>query len=185
MIVKVDKITVAGCQLDTAIELILSDKDVVSAVVLVHSAWSVAKDLLKIRKIESSRTWMPEFFPDSSEREVWNQLDLVWNFCKHAKDDPDNHIKFKADYIEVALFLALYDFSQLSVKSKAMEIYEVWFIAKNEKVFVQHEVFSQASKVFPELSKNTIYVQKKIGLEAVLSADNFYEKIVSKTGLSG
>ena len=179
MILRIDKISAAGCQLDTAIELILSDKDVISTIVLVHSAWSVIKDLLINSEKESSRAWMPELFPNTPKEDVWKKIDDVWKFCKHANRDPHGLIEFSSDHIEIALFLALYDFSQISVKSKRMKVYEDWFIAKNEKVFFQYEAFSQATQIFPDLDKKSTNEQKRMGLNAISSIDDFYKKVPS------
>ena len=167
---KADKITVAGCQLDTSIELIFGLKDVISAAVLIHSAWSVIKDLLKHKGIESSRSWMTEFFPDTPEKDVWKTLDEVWNFCKHAqkKDEVDKLIQFPVGYIETVLFLALYDFSQIStIKSKTMDVYELWFISKHEETFKDHDVFKYASELFPGLANLSREQQARCGFEAL------------------
>ncbi len=168
-IVKIDKITAAGCQIDTAIELALSDKDVVSAAVLTHSAWSIVKDLLIVKGIESSRSWMPEHFPNSTENEVWKKLDEVWMFCKHANKDPNAIIEFSSKYIEPALFLLLYDFSQISVKSKTMDVYELWFIATNENLYKTYDVFTSASEFFPSINTMSPAKQRMVGLKAILS----------------
>ena len=167
MIIRADKITVARGQLDTAIELILGDKDIISSVVLVHSAWSVLKDLLKVRNIKSSRSWMPELLSELSENEVWKKIDQVWNFSKHAKGDPESFIEFKADYIEGALCMALYDFSQIGKQSRIMDIYQLWFIAKNKELFGQHKIFLEAERLFPDMQSKGDKEQKELALRAI------------------
>ncbi|MDI1227320.1 MAG: hypothetical protein PSY14_06520 [bacterium] len=164
------KITAAGCQLDTATELLLSSRDLLSAAVLIHSAWSVTKDLLAHKKTESSRSWMAELFPQLTEIEIWRKLDEVWTFSKHANKDPDAVIQFSGGYVEAVLFLAIYDFSQISpVKSKTMDIYELWFIAKNANLFSGHEVFIQASKLFPDLASLSYKQQAIAGFKLISS----------------
>jgi hypothetical protein len=85
---RLDKITAARRQLGTAIELLFENRDVVSICVLMHGAWSIVNDLMKLRELESSRDWMLEHFPNMSETEVWKELTSVWTFCKHAKKRP-------------------------------------------------------------------------------------------------
>jgi hypothetical protein len=48
---RLDKITAARRQLDTAIELLFENRDVVSICVLMHGAWSIVKDLMKTENL--------------------------------------------------------------------------------------------------------------------------------------
>lgn len=164
-IFKVDKITAAGCQLDTAIRLIFEGEDQVSACVLIHSAWSIIKDLLKHKSTESSRDWMTELYPEKTKQEVWQTLDQCWNFFKHAKDDPHKILEFPEGYVEPALILALHDFSQLSVLSKSMDVFQLWFIAVHKEHFENHEVYEPAASLFQGIEEMDAQSRLKIGRE--------------------
>lgn len=169
---RLDKITAARRQLGTAIELLFENRDVVSICVLMHGAWSIVKDLMKHRELESSRDWMPEHFPNMSETEVWKKLTSVWSFSKHAKKDPDSVLELQVDHVERALFLAVHDFQQISISSDNIDTFQLWFVAKNKDLFESYEPFQHASEFFPDLSAMNPIEQRKAGLLALTRISN-------------
>jgi len=166
-IYKVSKTTAACCQLDTAIKLLLTSEDDVSVCVLIHSAWSILKDLHRHKNSKSSRDWVVECFPDDKPKDTWKVLDSNWNFFKHANTEHNEVLDFDAGYLEYALMFALNDFGLLSAKSTSMEVYQLWFIAKYQEYFTEEnsrELLENANNLFPDLPSKPANQQRNMGL---------------------
>jgi hypothetical protein len=110
-----DKITAAMRQLDTAVYLFVSrTEDPISPAVLAASAWSIVKDILG----NDERSVRYQF--GLTGNYSYAELDEFWNFCKHAKSDPNHKMQFPEGYIEQLLFCAIHDFSLLHDPSQLM-----------------------------------------------------------------
>ena len=168
---QIDKITAAKYQLDTAIDLFFRDRDPVSIRTLLSSAWSVLYNLHCKQGLESSRDWMASCFPDHTPKEIGNILTHDWNFFKHAKEDAEDILAFDDSANQELLMFAVNDFAQLTKATTfIMEIYQLWFIAKNEAIFEkvnQENLFEFAQSVFPNLSALDIAQQKELGRNAL------------------
>lgn len=171
MIYQINKITAAGCQIDTAIELILSERDDVSACVLIHSAWSIVKDINIHKGVRGSRDWAVDSFPKEKPKAIWEVLDSNWTFFKHAKDDPNGSLDFDCGYLETALMLVINDFGQLSVQSTSMDVYQLWFISKYKGEFFTGDKLKKtvaiSNSLFPDLESKSLTEQRSIGLKEI------------------
>ncbi len=166
---QLSKLQAAGCQIDTAIELLLKEGCEVSACVLIHSAWSIVKDIGKTRGIQGSRDWAAESFPEKKPEDVWKELDSYWQFFKHANSDPDKILDFDSDYLETALMLLTNDFGQLYDQSTSMDVYQLWFIAKYSQEFfsdkTSRSLVETSVSLFPNLTGKTPSEQRAMGLK--------------------
>ena len=123
----IDKIDVIRSQLETAIELLFLDRHPIPICNLVYSAWSVAKDILIQKNLTSSREYINNIFPEEKTKETMRNLEKVWNFSKHAKNDPHCCLQFPADWAETSLAFAIHDFAFLAEETIVMQIYIDWF----------------------------------------------------------
>ncbi|ADB38011.1 hypothetical protein [Spirosoma linguale] len=160
-IISLDKIEAVKVQLNTAIELIFSSSHDIPVIVLVYGAWSILKDLLPIT---TTRNWVRECNPLMDADKLFNKLNAVWNFCKHADRDPDKIIQYPKDIGELALILAIHDFAQLSEQTLAMDVYQLWAFAKYRQILGQHDVLSEGIELFPDLHLLSTTEQAKRGL---------------------
>ena len=167
---QIGKISVARSQLDTVIKLIFENDDSVSIATLLHPAWHILKDLLRHKAIESSRDWMAKdqlIKPQNNglkEKDIWGILNKDWNFLKHASGDPDGVLDFDDDYLEGVTMFAINDFGQIADQSPNMNIYQLWFIAKNPDLFKDQSVCEASSSIFPDLHVKDVCEQKQLGL---------------------
>jgi hypothetical protein len=172
----ITKSNAAGRQLETAIRLDFESVDDVSVCVLLHSSWSILKDLLKHKKLESTRDWMAKEYAKQSGDDPAKFYTLAaqdWNFFKHAKCDPTKAIHFNNEYLHKALMYAIHDFSQISQPSIIMGIHQYWCCAKHllpDDVPVTAEYLAfikEANKLFPDLHIKNEREQRLLGLEAL------------------
>lgn len=112
-LIQIDKITAARLQIETAIELVFRDGDVVSQINLIHSAWSIIKDLISDKnknladeeKIQISRERFLDLHPDrTDDNQVWKELDEPWTVFKHARDDPHSVYSIEPNKGEYTLY---------------------------------------------------------------------------------
>jgi len=102
-------------QLDTAVYLLKNrSEDPISTGILVYSAWSVVKDLLRDGATGAVRHYYAE------AGGCFDKLHEFWNFCKHAKEDQNCEMHFPEGYIETSLFSAIHDFSLIHELSQNM-----------------------------------------------------------------
>ena len=178
-VVTINKITAASCQIDTAIEVIFRNTDVVSPIVLTSSAWSLIKDLLKINKEKDfSRTWMVELFPPEDgilskdhANSIYKKLDEPWNFFKHAEFDHSKLLKIADDIVESMLLLVIHDFSLLAKESLYMDTYKLWFYAKNKDIFdrpITKDLYSSACEIFSDIGSKSLAEQRNQGLKEIM-----------------
>lgn len=182
---RLDKISVARSQIDTTIKLIFENHDSISVATLLHPAWHILKDLLGHKKIKSSRDSMAEIQlqktenSNLTEQDIWKILNTDWNFMKHAKGDPDEILYFEDDYLEGVTMFLISDFSEIATQSSRMDIYQLWFIAKNPDIFNSKNreginVYEEAILAYPDLHDlhaKEISEQKQIGL-SILENNN-------------
>lgn len=168
---KIDKTTAANHQLTTAIELFFADGDPISIRTLLGSAWNILHDLLSKTNLESSRDWITQSFPQHSPNQIIGILKDDWNFFKHADRDPDALLEFDDSVNEALLMFAVNDFAQLTKATTfPMEIYQFWFIAKNEKIFKdvkQENLFEFSKFVFPNIVRADLSQQKNLARQAL------------------
>lgn len=164
---QVDKITAAKHQLDTAIELFFLDRDSISIRTLLSSAWSILYNLHRKRGLESSRDWMVSCFPDYRPGKIREILTNDWNFFKHARNDAEEILEFDGGINERLLMFAVNDFSQLAGHTTfLMEVFQLWFIAKNEADF-KNNLFDDTQLVFPNLAAFSPGEQKGLARKAM------------------
>ncbi len=108
---------------------------------------------------------MTELYPEKNKQAVWQTLDQCWSFFKHATNDPLKILEFPEGYVEPALILALHDFSQLSVLSKSMEVFQLWFIAIHKEHFETYEVYEHAASLFQGMEGMDAKRRLKLGRE--------------------
>lgn len=185
---QIDKITAAKHQLDTAIDLFFLDRDPISIRTLLSSAWNVLHDLLAKTDLESSRDWITKSFPDHSQKEIMGILKHDWSFFKHADRDPERILKFDDRANQELLMFAVNDFAQLTKATTfIMEVYQLWFIAKNEAIFenTKHEnLFEFAQSVFPNLSALGSTQQKELGRNALGDSQLYQQHLEGRYLLS-
>lgn len=163
-VIRIDKIQAASRQIDTSIELLFNNKDQVSICMLLHSAWSVLKDLANFySKGDTSRIWIADLHPRESQNIVWKKIDELWNFCKHAKNDPNKCYEFLEDYSEPALMLVIYDFSLISYTTPHMQLYQLWFVSKNKDAFEAYDYLREANEIFPKINEMSVRDQRSFG----------------------
>lgn len=185
---QVDKTTAAKHQLDTAIDLFFLDRDPVSIRTLLSSAWNVLHDLLAKTDLESSRDWITQSFPDYSQKEIMGILKDDWAFFKHADRDPKRILEFDDGANQELLMFAVNDFAQLTkATTYAMEVYQLWFVAKNETIFekLKHEnLFEFSKSVFPNLATLDLTEQKKFGRNALGDSQLYQQHLEGRYLLS-
>jgi hypothetical protein len=164
--------------LGTSLKLIFENHDSVSVATLLHPAWHILKDLLRHKKIKSSLDSMAEIQlqkPENSnltEKNIWDILNNDWKFIKHADKDHNEILDFDDDYLEGVTMFAITDFSEVSTQSSRMDLYQLWFIAKNPDIFNSTNgeginVYERAILIYPDLHDlhaKEISEQKQIGL---------------------
>lgn len=183
----ITKPNAAGCQLETAIRLYFEGVDDVSVCVLLHSSWSILKDLLKHKKQETTRDWMAKEYAKQSgddPAKFFKIADQDWNFFKHARQDPNKALHFNDEYLHKALVYAIHDFAQISKPSFIMGVYQYWCCAKHplpEDVQPTAEslhFINIANELFPDLHIKNEQEQRRLGLEALQKS---LKEFLSKT----
>jgi hypothetical protein len=172
---KLSHVNVAELQLICAINLLFKNENEVPILVLLHGAWSISKDILKHKGIESSRNWIAQdnMREGLSEKDIWKILDSFWNFCKHADQNPEELVEFPKDYVEIALSFAIDDYSKLCKdKPIEMDVYQLWFVAKNCNLFGTLEITKGANIFFPNISELSVPNQRARGLEILQQEKN-------------
>jgi hypothetical protein len=153
---EIDKLHIAGHQIDSAIHLFFTTLDHVSVLTLSAAAWRVLSDILAE---ESIRHKIIELFEGRFDRtEVRDSLNKLPNFCKHADKENERNFhakeKFYIPYIENCLMYAIQDFSRVNEMSQQMKIFNLWHISKYRNFYQKNEYelfYVQAIEVFPNL----------------------------------
>ncbi|MGZ9109325.1 MAG: hypothetical protein ACXW4B_10965 [Micavibrio sp.] len=161
----VDKVTVAGCQIDTAIYLTFSDFDEISICTLIHAAWGIVWPMLEKSGRESARDYFAEISNETISV-AGKKLNQFSNFCKHSKDDSEDMFQFPIGITELIIPMVIDDFSRVSIKtSKCMDIYMLWFTAKHKMIHAPN--YSEALQAFPSLFEMLNKDQRACGLTSI------------------
>lgn len=132
--VKLDlnKLEVAGRQLDTAIWLFLNEKDDVSIHTLVSAAFSILRDLAKVKGLPGPYTYVN--VPQHMRKQVEALIKKPQNFFKHADSDPEERLDFDPVRTLYDIIQANGLYAQLSREaSQLMLLYNLWFFAYHKE----------------------------------------------------
>lgn len=166
---KINKIEAAKQQLDSAIFLLFNDKEPVAIHSLICSAWRILKDLLKSKSsIEFS---VQAFSGQYTRKEIFETLNKVYNFSKHAdsSDDPESLFLNEKDN-DCLLMMALYDYSHISELTWSMQVFQLWHYAVVEESFYDSNNYLELKEMireqnlFPTLERLERGQQKREGL---------------------
>ncbi len=164
MSITLDKQQAVKENIEQAIWSVFENQNYAASTTLIGSASSVLKDLLSDG---SFRKTTSNLFPEISERKIYEELDKIWNFCKHAKKKSEKKILLEEEDTLISILLVIRDYRTLYANTTLlMGSYELWFCAKNQSFF---ECFPDEKRVvivqeFGELYKEELLsVQIKKG----------------------
>lgn len=165
-LVTVDKVTVAACQIDTAIYLTFNDIEENSICTLINAAWGIVWPLLENSDNQSIRNYFAEIYNSDGRRTAWDVLNEFSTYCKHSKKDSEKLFQYPSGITQSVIAMVIDDFSRLSsVTSQYMDIYLLWFSAKHSISGAPN--YNDALRTFPNLPEKTESEQKVMGLAAL------------------
>lgn len=151
-ILEVDKETAAGCQIDTAIYLFANEFCEVSSITLAYAGWKIIRDISKSKGIVTTSNFL------SDAGISYSQIDSIFSFFKHGKNDANKIQQFPKGYAEGVIACAVQDFKKLKQISESMDTFILWFIAKNKFTETQFTeatddeiaIYEDSRYIFPE-----------------------------------
>lgn len=153
MMIKIDKQQVVKENIEWAIRS-LFESQLCASTTLIGAASSVLKDLLKDK---SSRKTTSNLFPEIEEKKIYEELDKIWNFCKHAKKEDEVEAEISINSASDRIMLAIRDYRALYTDpTLLMQLYELWFCAKDLNFLNQlpnewkEEVIKKFGKLYNE-----------------------------------
>lgn len=168
-------VSIAKEQLSYAAGLYFSRSEISVVATLTFSAYGILIDLLKGR--DCFRDWMQKDHPQITSKKMWKMWNDTWGFLKHGKGGIEER-EIDPNLVELILFTAICDFQALPKifniydmprSSIEMEVYQLWFCAKNEDTFsCEHESIFIAKNLFSDILRLDKMDQIELG-ERVLT----------------
>lgn len=99
---------------------------------------------------DSLTDWTDELVKPEAKKMFWSKLHQTANFFKHAERDPDAIHEFYPRQTENMLFLAVYQYRQLTGEwSAEIRLFSTWYMLQHPKAFnTPSEVISLGSDLF-------------------------------------
>ena len=175
MLTNITKREAAKQQLLTAIDLLLSDKSLISVYSLATNAWEVIDELCKHAGIESFSEEVRENIPNERKLKQHYINANGRNFFKHADKDPDA-VFDKLDYeqCDSVILLAVKDYIQLFCQSPIeFQVFEIWYLAiYPEKVneAARESLANFSDSHFPGASSKSRQEQLELARAAISNA---------------
>lgn len=128
----ITKLDAARLQLELAIRLYFDRGDVVS----IHALAGAAREIYEVHCTEEGRFKMVQQLqlcnPTMTSKDIWDVLNRVRNFVKHAKKETlHDTIELGDEDNKLALFIAAHDCSSLMGKDtpRTFLLYSSWYVA--------------------------------------------------------
>jgi len=152
--INVSKLDAAKRQIEVAIELFLSNKDVVSIHTLTAASHTILKDLCnKHRKESLIKDTMTKLVKPEMKKRWLKMLNGAENFFKHAERDPGGVIKFYLEQTEWFIWDVCFMYLQLTKEATSMmKIFNVWFLSKHPDCLMDQKLVSFLKKQIQHLN---------------------------------
>lgn len=169
------KSIVARRQLSTAIELLFSEGDPVSAYSLTANAWEVIDAMCVRGGVESMSSEAREYVPPGEELKRDYVNSPYRNFFKHADRDPDARLPpIPSDHLEGLIFLAVEDYIRLHRRSPVQfQVFQAWYLAMNPEKLdaaAYEDLLPKLRAAFPGIQVRPRSEQLEAGMRAIREA---------------
>jgi len=163
------KLGVARCQLATAMDLFIRDRDPISIQCLACGAGELLEELARIRGINPFSTHILEQQPNLDEAGLRRIRNRYWNAFKHLshkdglpRDDGEILSAFKDNQNDAALFVAWRDYQAVTGKLPvAAQVFQVWWYSLNENKLGPLADIERIRSPFPNINLQDRSEQKR------------------------
>lgn len=148
MVKVLNKKDIALSKLETAIDLFMNDKDLVSSYSLAAASAEILreiwrKDVGEIGILMPFDVMLEELSKGKDKHTkdlIWNKNNKIKNFFKHAKSDTNESIEYNEDVLPFVIWDAITTYSDIYKKTeKSFTPFLGWFLSTN-KIFANAKI---------------------------------------------
>jgi len=136
--IKISKLDAARRQMLTAIRLYFNHGDIVSMHTLAAAAFKITQNICDSSPDlpDSVTHWIEQLVKPQAKKVFWRKLHETANSFKHAENDPDAVHEFYPEQSENILFLAVYQYGQLTSEwSAEIRLFSTWYMMHHPDAF--------------------------------------------------
>jgi hypothetical protein len=167
--VVLSKLEVARCQLATASDLFIRDRDPISIQCLACGAGELLEKLARLQGVNPFSTHILEQQPNLDEGRLRFIRNQFWNAFKHIsrkdglpRDDGDIMNAFEDSQNDAALFVAWRDYQAVTGKLPvAAQVFQVWWYSLNETKLGPLADIERIRSLFPNINLQDRSEQKR------------------------
>jgi hypothetical protein len=138
-------------EIDTAIDIMLSDGSMIAAHVLASAASEILKGVGSEVGTQTLSSMMDLMIRPDKKKEFYKAFKGHYNFAKHADNDPSSEKSFRPRIALITVFQAIVDYQLVyGVVTIPMLLFQTWTSLGNKEIFEEsyHPIIDSHSRLF-------------------------------------